>query len=350
MPSRQEMAEIMDPRASRPKTFVVEVHEGGRSSSEILTALWPGGQVEETDDGYLQILHTDAGDAWVDSLGRRFWRFHTLAPVADMRSVLHEAIESNRWMDWLWLPTEQLENVWPDAEIRGLTTDFSTNGITESDGLADGLRIRATGSRAGTLLRKLSTLEEYKTAVSVQGVQIRADSVDYGEPLDEAVGRDGRFTAANGTFQFHEALVSRVVKRYASWVDGIEQEALSWSGLPNGGMLPRGGILGIRFSEPQHDVEALVEGIFSSRMPFRLWGIPEFHGGWAHVDAVDLHVGQMLTFQVAPTGVQVTIGAGVCGNTIARFVSNLQHKVDGAVEMTAPHLQSLMNGDLPVSA
>lgn len=45
---------------------------------------------------------------------------------------------------------------------------------------------------------------------------------------------------------------------------------------------------------------------FSSSEPFRLWGIPQMTGeGTAEVEAVDLHVGQQLRFDVTSTWMRV---------------------------------------------
>lgn len=350
MSGRADLAQVMDPSRGRPKTFVVEVHAAQRTGSDVLDELWGDAAVTSTDDDYLHVVETPGGEVWVDSLDDRFWRFHTLDSATTVRTALHDRIESFRWLDWLWLPTEQVTAVWPGADVLGLTTDFSTSGVTGSHQPVDGLRIRATGRRAGDVVERLSDVDEYRTAVSVEGIQVRAHSDDYATTIDEAVVRDGRFTAANGTFDFHEAIVSSVVNRYQAWVTGIEDLALTWRAAPTGGAAPSGGVVGVKFSQPRDDLDDLVEGIFSSRAPFRLWGVPIDRGDWIHVDAVDLHVGQALSFQFFPTGVQITLTAGACGNTIARFISNLQHKVDGGISLSDHHLQSLLSGSVAAAA
>jgi len=58
----------------------------------------------------------------------------------------------------------------------------------------------------------------------------------------------------------------------------------------------------------------------------------------ALIDAVDLHIGQRLGVEVGRDWMRLYLQAGTCGNTVARLVSNLQTRFDGALSLTDPDL------------
>ena len=97
--------------------------------------------------------------------------------------------------------------------------------------------------------------------------------------------------------------------------------------------------IGIRFSRPIPDLPAFCEELFSSRAPFRLWGQPAITEDEALVEAVDLHVGQRIGIELGHDWMRVYLHAGSCGNTVARLISNLQTRFDGALTLTHPSLQ-----------
>ena len=121
--------------------------------------------------------------------------------------------------------------------------------------------------------------------------------------ITEFVSHDGRFMASGGDFGFHQAIVRRVVDRYRRFVEGAERRALRWEELPEGGARPFGTPITFRFSRRIPDLDYFLDQLFSAREPFRLWGLPRHDGeGFAEVEAVDLHVGQRLRFDITNDG------------------------------------------------
>lgn len=62
--------------------------------------------------------------------------------------------------------------------------------------------------------------------------------------------------------------------------------------------------------------------------------------GMVEVEAVDLHIGQRLRFDITPDWLRVYLFEGGCGNTVARLVSNLQHHFDGALSILDKELDA----------
>ena len=115
----------------------------------------------------------------------------------------------------------------------------------------------------------------------------------------------------------------------ASTVQDTDAGGASFAGMP----------IGIRFSRPIPDLPAFCEELFSSRAPYRLWGQPAVAEDEALVEAVDLHVGQRIGIELGRDWMRVNLHAGSCGNTVARLISNLQTRFDGALALTHPDLQ-----------
>jgi hypothetical protein len=199
------------------------------------------------------------------------------------------------------------------------------------------------------LLDYLSQSEEYRSAVSLEAIQVAVD--DEGDLLQEGVDRMGVFAASGGALETHLQFVRSVVSRYASFVDLLEAKAIAWDPLDrdqDGGGTLTGAPVGVRFSQPVPDLMRFVDGLFSSRAPFRLWGSPSISDGVAEVDAVDLHVGQRLRMDVGKDWMRVYLEKGSCGNTVARLVSNLQHRFDSRLKLSDPQLQSAMQANTDV--
>jgi hypothetical protein len=318
------------------KTFVLEAHADHEVAS-LLADVFGRLHVRDTDDVH---LHEIVGDIRfvVDHLDDRFWSLHTTAPTSVAAPFLKGIIELRRDLDWMWLPSDHLRDIWPGTRPQWLATDFTERRLTRTDGEVADLKLRVRGRAAASVLQLIET--RYRTAVSFSGVAINATDEDLGS-VDEAISRDGRFVANGDDFGFHQTIVRRVVDRYRRFIEGVEHRTTSWVELPGGGAELHGEPVVLRFSRPIPDLELFLEQLFSAREPFRLWGIPQMIGEhMAEVEAVDLHVGQQLRFDIAPDWLRVYLFKGGCGNTVARLASNLQHHFDGALSIVDNELDA----------
>lgn len=343
MSARAALADELRLQPSAPtRTFVLEVHTDDPGA--YLDDLFGPGAVTATDDAYLSRAAVPDGHMWVDRLDPRFWSFHTEMPAHPARRFLHERVQARRDLDWLWLPSEHLRQVSRSGPARRLRTEFSGQDLRGTDAPGTGLRLQATGSQAEKLLDFLSESEEYRAALSLDAIQVSIDD-GAGGKLTEAVDRKGQFVASGDSLDTHLQFVRSVVARYAAFVELLEAKAIGWDPLDpdqDGGAALVGGPIGIRFSEPIPDLQLFVDEMFDSTEPFRLWGVPVIEQGVAELDAVDLHVGQRLRMDVGPSWMRVYLERGACGNTVARLVSNLQHRFDSRLELSDPVLHAAM--------
>ena len=321
---------------SRWKTFVLEAHPDN-DVKQMLAGAFVDSKVEATDDVY---LHRLAGEVSfvVDHLDQRFWSVHTTEATGDAAPYLRRVVSQRRDLDWMWLPSDHLRGIWSDVSPRLVATNFSAGRLTPTIGEVDDLKLRVSGHAADQVLEAVG--DRFQTAVPQSHVGINVDDEHFGS-ITEFVSHDGRFMASGGDFGFHQAIIRRVVGRYRRFVERVEQCALRWQELPEGGARPYGTPITLRFSRRIPDLDYFLDQLFSAREPFRLWGLPRHDGeGFAEVEAVDLHVGQRLRFDVTTEWLRVYLFEGGCGNTVARLASNLQHHFDGALSIVDEELNA----------
>jgi hypothetical protein len=339
--TRADMARelALSPR-SPTKTFVLEVH--GDDPTERLNELVGTQHVEATEDAYLFKVHLPEGAFWVDQLDERFWSLHTDMRAGSAFALLRERVEKRRDLDWMWLPSEHLRHMWPNAVSRRVRTDFQGHRFLGDTASAQDLKVQLAGRDAEALLDYISAHERYTSAVSFDSVQAYLDDPALGS-VNEGVNRMGRFAVSGDSIEFHLQFVHAVVQRYRQLVTLCEQKAIAWTFFDrhgdDGGGSVSGGPIAIRFSRPIQDMPRFLGELFAVRRPFRLWGAPLIADGVAEIEAVDLHVGQRIRMDVGETWMRVYLEAGSCGNSVARLISNLQHRFDGALTMVDPDLQ-----------
>ena len=320
---------------SQWKTFVLEAHPHGDAAG-LINEAFGHHNVRTTDDIHLHRVEADV-PFFIDHLDERFWSLHTAAPNSAAAPYLKGVVEAWRELDWMWLPSDHLRDVWPGTRPVWVATDFVGRRLAPSGELAD-LRFRARGDAAEKAIQLLES--GFGSAVSFSSVAVDLTDEHWGT-MAEAISRDGRFVAHGDDFGFHQAVVQRVIARYRRFVESVERSALRWVELPEGGARLEGAPVLMQFGRRVPDLELFLERLFSAREPFRLWGMPQMTGvDLAEVEAVDLHVGQQLRFDITPTWMRVYMFRGGCGNTIARLVSNLQHHLDGKLRIVDPKIDA----------
>ena len=328
------------------KTFVLDVHTNDPDS--YLAELVSPSRPIPTEDASLFEVNLPSGDFFIDQLGGRFWSFHTDMPMKSARGYLNERVSQRRDLDWVWLPSQHLRRAAMSGSARGIRTGFRGERLLGAEAGTSRLNLQAFGSEAGGVLEYLARSDEYRSAVSLDSIQVLVGDSDEGW-LNEGVGRLGNFQASGESLELHFQFVRSVVARYSALVALLEDKAIAWEPFDSSGEERGGRLVGapvtIAFSREVPDMERFVDELFACRVPFRLWGIPEIADGVAAVDAVDLHVGHRLRMDIGPTWMRVYLERGACGNTVARLVSNLQHRFDSALEIVDSELNAAFSAD-----
>ncbi|HEU0089927.1 MAG TPA: hypothetical protein VFQ77_20140 [Pseudonocardiaceae bacterium] len=338
------MIDRLSSSATAPtKTYVVEVHTD--EPGDYLRDALGSQNVEETADAYLYRVHAGPNlSFWVDQLDERFWNFHTQDPVRDALPYLKSIVDERRELDWMWLPSAHLRHIWPGATTRRVRTEFHARDVLDEDSYSSDLSVRLSGRDADQLLDYIAENDKYRSAVPFDSVQIRLSDPELG-CIDEALNRSGRFAVSGESIEFHLQFVRSIVNRYKGFVEACERRAIEWrpfsdDGDPGG--LMNGAPIVIDFSKSAN-LSRLLDAVFSSRYPYRLWGTPVIVDAVAYVEAVDLHVGRRVRVDVGSRWLRVYLEQGGCGNTVARLISNLQTRFDSALSLRDPELQAALS-------
>ena len=332
------------------KTLVLEAHLGSLTPAEYLGEVFGAERVSPTEDAHLhRVTIDDDVTLTVDDLDGRFWSFHSLSPTQPVLRAVHAQVSLRRDLDFVWLPTQHLRHIRTGCRPSFVKADFRGAATRPADDIQD-LSISVRGRDADRLLDTVASNNGHGHAFSIDRVTIPIEDEDFGF-VEQAVNRRAHFAARGDSFTLHQQVVADVIGRYRSFVEAVEARVVCFGALGDaGGGTLRGRPIEIRFSRPLPSIPTLFDELFSSREPFRLWGLLQVDERYGECDAVDLHVGACLRVEAYPDCLRVQAYEGACGNTIARLVSNLQHHVDGALSLSDPELNALLNLDRkPVS-
>ena len=327
------------------KTLVLEAHPGEGAAREYLSDVFGKKQVRPTEDACLH--HVDLGNDvsfTVDDLDGRFWSFHSRSPAQKVKRVVLAKVAERRDLDFVWLPTQHLQQIRPDNRPSFVKADFKGAAARSAEDTQD-LSIAVRGRDASRLLEAIRESKSHSHAFSVDKVTIPIRDDHFGF-VEQAVSRRAYFAVRGDSFELHQQIVAEVISRYRAFVEAVEARTIRFESLgDSGGGTVSGGPIEISFSRPLPSVSVLFDELFSSRGPYRLWGLQQSDEHYGECDLVDLHVGGCLRVEAQQQFLRVHVYDGTCGNTVARLVSNLQHRVDGSLRIVDPELDALLRVD-----
>jgi len=336
------------PGRNQLKTYLVEAHTPGDGRDRELNLLKKVGQplgafVRPTEDPSLLRLSYTSNDAdfWCDTSLNRFWRIHTTAKVDVADNLLGKLINSSPWLDNVWIPPRYLRDL--PSHLGGRMQTFSLRHDRrqlrpashfenhEDNGDLDFVTLRLWASEASLYLSKLQKTQIFPHSLSMRSVRLEAGKAENQKPLCVAeYFHHGKVTVSGQSFDEHNRLLLLILQHYKELVEGIERD-YAFGLEPEGSRCPHltGDPITIDLEWTVDDIEYAVAKMFSCGEPFRLWGIPEkLPGDCYRARAVDLHVGSTLTFDIMRDKIVIQLPRGTCGNTIVRFLGNLQANVN----------------------
>lgn len=292
----------------------------------------------------LSIGSRGSGNAtfFLDCLDPRFWILHSTDPAQDSDLAIRNLVLRSRKIDSAWLPSQHFLS-WLDrlGISRSLTARFSMpsslhweslpDPISEDSGLV--FKITASGS-ARPRWDHYATFEPLRSSMALWSANVARQD-------DDLVVRDditafGKATSRGNSFLLHQELISSVGSLYSQLIHNWEDiYRIRWERKPSG-LLPSGSPAEIHFVEPVSESiqQSLLEQLFNSGEPYRLYGVPEYQGTGRFVTrAVDLHTGDSLDLELTRTMLRIYLGANACGNVLARLLTNLQHHFDARLSL-----------------
>jgi len=344
---RYRTEQKLEPDTGLLKSYLIEAHavSGEKSQhDEIFSFLrqlaeHTLSQVFESEDETLfNVLH-GKDVYYLDVSDPRFWIMHTLALSIRADKLRSKFIKVSPSLDNAWLSSQMLERITRFGQFRGFGAIHDETPFIREEGEeaeVETMHLRLWGGSAAIVLKTLRKSEVFPHSLALSSVRLK-----YWLPNleDEAVidnfTFDGKVTALGRSFISHTNLVARLHASYAETIRGIEDELPICFVPENEIPTLKGHPIIISLTRELKDIEDFVRRVFSSSLPFRLWGVSEIYDDdFARVYAVDLHVGRKLTFEVAKDFIRVYLPPASCGNTIARFYANIQQYYDSGASIS----------------
>jgi len=338
--------------ATHVKSYLIEAHAGsGRAVSDRLATVFD--DVSQLADRTL--LRVADGDLvfFLDAGHPRFQVLHSTARSRETDTTFRKLTERDIvGFDHAWLPSSFLS--W---HRRGQLTGFKFRYETGVSGVAT----RGADPETGEILTEPLRARRFSMSVSedasaereydnliaahafegrkaLEQVQFRAVDADIpGDFIVSSIYSYGKLVGKGTSIAGHLLTVAVVLEGYERVIRRIEEDfALGW--VPaHGGLVHHGEPFVFRFPPDVEivDVAEFAGSLFSSTKPFRLFGIP--HNASERrvdVEAVDLHTGDPLSFEIGREWMRVYLPRGSCGNIVARLYANLQHAMSAGVELS----------------
>jgi hypothetical protein len=336
------------------KTYIIEAHgpngdvprDGGAASVLLRAAEKHHLRVDATRDKTLfQVSKGDVG-FFFDVLDPRFWVVHTMSNVDVTEQVLEALIEENPHLDYAWPPSELMRTIQRSARPLGFAIDFDETAFlaARSESFENEpnaiVKFRHGGTGAEGWLKHLESFATDVLAFSM--VKFSQEEKTTGAFIIQELNERGRLKAAGNSINLHLQVVSSVLHEYKSLIESIEEFGRVRPSLDRSTKTVIGEPLVFDFPSPLRDFTAFVRELVSCREPLRMWGIVEEVGNTrVHVEAVDLHTGGRLRFDITPQFMRVYLGPRTCGNTVARLLRNLQAHVGATIRIKIPEEEAV---------
>ena len=285
-----------------------------------------------TQDKLLHVsgrYHRKRIGAYVDFRDPRFLRLHSTAKSELLDDFVLGWTGKLPELDHAWFDDSFLDSCSKFGALRGIAVEYNNQPLASTDDEAEvddealeSIRLRQSG-KAQKMLDLLRKSNDFAQQSSLSMVRIKREEGTKSATAE--IRFNGRITGRGSSFIQHTELAECIIERYRTRVLEVENGfSLSARGV-GGGYRLTGQPIKVDMKPHIADLPAFCARLFSAINPFRLAGIPRRVGDDHFlVAAVDLHTGQTLRFELSPDRIIVFLPAGTCGNTLLRFVTNLQ--------------------------
>ena len=329
------------------KSYFIEAHvdknNDNTNHDSIMTFLGQISQilrirVEESEDESLFNINHGKDTYYLDTSDARFWILHTLALSTRSDKLINEMVKSSPDLDNAWLSAQFLEKISSFGYFKGFGAVHDETPMMDKNVEAEveSMHLRLWGGSARSVLDSLHKSHALMHSLALSSVRLKYWLPGYeDEAITDNFTFDGKVTAVGKSFISHTNLISRVHSEYSRSIKNIEEELSIRYVEKEGTNSLEGHPIIISLSRKLIDINKFVSRVFSSALPFRLWGLPEIIGDdFIRVYAVDLHIGHELLFEISTDFIRIYLPTGTCGNTIARFYTNIQQYYDSMASIS----------------
>ncbi len=268
--------------------------------------------------------------------GRRFWSVFSVAQARPLERTISRLIGYQSAVDRLWLWPSLLRQTQARGNIRGFSLDFDRRPFEKAEGdqdPTDMLKMQVWGGdESQEILEAISAIPHYRQRTTVSKIRMKYIESQSNDPSRfslEDVKYDGKMTTRGTSASAHLDLVKGLRDSYASTIGTVESDFIIRAEAGDALALNGHPIVFDVSSCPIEDLDLFCQIVFSGNYPFRMWGVPKKLPGTVEargVDVVDMHTASKLFFEIYPDVIRMYLYQGACGNTAARFYTNLQQK------------------------
>jgi hypothetical protein len=300
-------------------------------------------QVQPTqDEGFLHLKargfsSEGVTDLYLDVLDDRFWVIHSVGP-RDATDTIVDKLIFPRFtkLDYPWLPNKMLEDIGrqPGGIFRRFSLKFQDEFSKENGEMPDvgGLSMQLWGETAWKVLKTLRDNNELRQSTPLSTVGIKKELDD--ETVIDDITYYSKFTARGDSVDGHFQQVQNLKNTYSELLHRIEDDHSIKHGSKGSGGTVSGSPLLLVFNREIEELEEFMDALFSSKKPFRLWGVRnQLEKDYYRVSAVDLHTGDKLNLEICPEWARIYLPENSCGNVILRMYTNIQHYFDSQAEL-----------------
>jgi len=285
-----------------------------------------------TEDSTLwNVISNNSIVGYLDISNPRLWILHSIGYAKEMKSLVYEMTAGDGSMiDFPWFASDSLDHIGHFGETgAGFSLKYRNEFVKSGqDSDVEDMTMRFWGAAALELIDQLRRSERIKAGLSLSGIGL-SHKIENGY-VKEQVSSDGRITAIKGdSIDSHFSIISKIQHYYQTLLNRIENEyRFSYEKKPHG-VAFKGEALEIRFERRIVDLISFAESMFSTFLPFRLWGVIKSLGeDSVKVKAVDLHTGGRIDFEIGPDQMMLYLQEHACANVITRLFANLQSSYD----------------------
>lgn len=334
------------------KTYVIENNVGDFSLEYLQKYLKPFffqmknkrknyGKIHQTDEENFYILEHDNVHLYLDCTSQdRFCQIYTMGDAVQSDRVVKNLLSST-YFDNLWLWNDFLKNIQDTkGQPRGFGLDYDYRRFDNSDEKTNYIKMQIFGGSDTRdiydLLANSESIQD-KIILSRVGVKIE-DNSNRDDFMIETIKYNGKVTSKGTSIYQHQKLVKDLKNEYSEKLQKIEDNfriGIDFDPKSKNYRI-EGKPLYFKFSEQLSNemMDLFVEKVFNGAMPFRLLGFPSQLGNFGRfIEVVDLHIGESFSLEIYPDLMVVYLSENICGNTIFRLYTNLQHFFSKKIEV-----------------
>ncbi len=289
-------------------------------------------QKEEEGFFELNLKHrSQAAILYLDTVtDSRFWLGFSISNATTLDWWIENLSRAQVAFDTVWLWPTFLETVQGRGVPRGFGLDYDYRKLENDPETTTYLKMQLWGGReTDHLYQLLKNDERFRDKVVLSKIRLKEFSQPYDEQLFalQDLKYQGKFTTRGTDFSTHLATVSFVRESYARQITNIENNySLHWEEVEGGNVRLEGSAIHFIPHGFEIPVQSFCEHVLNGTNPFRLIGFTHMISSFsAYSQVVDLHTGGKLSLEVHPDLITLYLPEGVCGNSVARFYTNLQH-------------------------